>query len=59
MAKKKKFADAIREAYGIEPTQVNGIFNARTDYYAVQLQRVALSKIDDEFIETLVSWDKE
>ena len=59
MAKKKKFADAIREAYGIEPTQVNGIFNARTDYYAVQLQRVALSMIDIEFNETLVAWDKD
>ena len=59
MAKKKKFAEAIREAYGIEPTQVNGIFNARTDYYMVQLQRIALSMIDVEFNEELVSWDKD
>lgn len=59
MAKKKKFAEAIREAYGIEPTQVNGVFNARTEYYAVQLQRIALSMIDIEFNETLVSWDKD
>lgn len=59
MAKKKKYAEAIREAYGIEPTQVNGIFNARTDYYQVQLQRIALSMIDVEFNEALVSWDKD
>lgn len=59
MAKKKRFAEAIREAYGIEPTQVNGIFNARTDYYAVQLQRIALSMIDIEFNKELVSWDKD
>lgn len=59
MAKKKKFAEAIREAYGIEPTQVNGIFNARTDYYMVQLQRIALSMIDVEFNKELVSWDKD
>lgn len=59
MAKKKKFAEAIREAYGIEPTQVNGIFNARTDYYAVQLQRIALSMIDVEYNDALVSWDKD
>ena len=59
MSKKKKFAEAIREAYGIEPTQVNGIFNARTDYYMVQLQRIALSMIDVEFNKELVSWDKD
>lgn len=59
MAKKKKFAKAVKEAYGIEPTQVNGIFNARTDYYAIQLQRIALSMIDVEYNDTLVSWDKD
>ena len=59
MAKRKRYAEAIREAYGIEPTQVNGIFNARTDYYGVQLQRVALSMIDVEFNKELVSWDKD
>ena len=59
MAKKKKFAEAIREAYGIEPTQVNGIFNARTDYYAVQLQRIALSIVDVEYNDDLYTWDKD
>lgn len=59
MAKKKKFAEAIREAYGIEPTQVNGIFNARTDYYAVQLQRIALSIVDVEYNDNLYTWDKD
>lgn len=57
MAKKKKYLEAIREAYGIEPTQVVGVFNARTDYYAVQLQRTALSIIDVDYNREVNNWD--
>lgn len=59
MGKKKKFLEAIQEAYGIEPTKVVGVFNARTDYYAVQLQRTALSIIDVEYNEEVNTWDKD
>lgn len=60
MAKKKQAPfEALREAYGIEPTNVVGIFNARTEYYAVNLQRTAFSIIDVEFNEDNVNWDKD
>lgn len=60
MAKKKQSPhEALREAYGIEPTNVVGIFNARTEYYAVNLQRTAFSIIDVEFNEDNVNWDKD
>ena len=55
----KKYAEAKREAFGIQPTQVNGIFNARTDYYSVQLQRTALSIVDVEYNEDIYKWDKD
>ena len=57
--KSKKYAEAKREAFGIQPTQVNGIFNARTDYYSVQLQRTALSIVDVEYNEDIYKWDKD
>lgn len=59
MGKKMKPYEALKEAFGIEPTNVVGIFNARTDYYAVQLQRTAFSICDVEFNEEAVNWDKD
>lgn len=60
MSKKKQTPyEALKEAYGIEPTNVVGVFNARTDYYSVQLQRTAFSIIDVDFDEDAVNWDKD
>ena len=60
MAKKKqKYAEAIREAYGIQPTQVNGVFNARTDYYYVMLQKTAMSIIDIDYNRDTNLWDED
>ena len=60
MSKKKPTPyEALKEAYGIEPTNVVGVFNARTDYYSVQLQRTAFSIIDVDFDEDAVNWDKD
>ncbi len=56
---KQKFVKAAREAFGIEPTKVQGVFNARTDYYSVQLQRTAMSIIDVEYNEETNTWDKD
>lgn len=56
---KQKFVKAAREAFGIEPTRVQGVFNARTDYYSVQLQRTAMSIIDVEYNEDTNTWDKD
>lgn len=59
MAKHKKFAEAIKDAYGIQPTQVNGVFNARTDYYYTMLQRTALSIIDVDYNRDMHLWDED
>ncbi len=56
--KKQKFLEAAREAYGIEPTNVKGVFNARTDYYSVMLQKTSMAIIDVEFNEDNL-WDKD
>lgn len=56
--KRTKFLEAAYEAYGIEPTAVKGIFNARTCYYQVQLQKIAFSIIDVAFNE-MHRWDKD
>lgn len=56
---KQKYVKAAREAFGIEPTRVQGVFNARTDYYSVQLQRTAMSIIDVEYNEETNTWDKD
>lgn len=56
--KMNKYLKAMYEAYGIEPTTVKGVFNARTDYYMVQLQKIAFSIIDIEFNE-VYRWDKD
>lgn len=59
MAKNKKFAEAIKDAYGIQPTQVNGVFNARTEYYYTMLQRTALSIIDVDYNKDMHLWDED
>lgn len=59
MGKRKQFSEAIREAFGIQPTQVNGIFNARTDYYYVMLQKTAMSIIDIEYNRETNLWDED
>lgn len=59
MAKHKKYAEALQEAYGIQPTKVVGVGNARTDYYMMQLQRTAMSIIDIEYNEEVNNWDKD
>lgn len=58
---KKKLApyEALKEAYGIEPTNVVGIFNARTDFYSVQLQRTSFAIVDVEYNEDAMNWDKD
>ena len=56
--KMNKYLKAMYEAYGIDPTSVKGVFNARTDYYMVQLQKIACSIIDIEFNEDY-RWDKD
>lgn len=62
MAKKKKgpsrYLRAMYEAYGIEPTEVKGVLNCRTDYYWTQLQKIAMSIIDVEFNNEF-RWDKD
>lgn len=62
MAKKKKgpskFLRAMYEAYGIEPTEVKGVLNCRTDFYWTQLQKIAMSIIDVEFNNEF-RWDKD
>ena len=59
MGKRKQFSEAIREAFGIQPTEVNGIFNARTDYYYVMLQKTAMSIIDVEYNRETNLWDED
>lgn len=56
--KKFKSIEALYEAYGIEPTDVKGVFNARTEYYKTQLQRTAFSIIDIDFKKDNL-WDKD
>ena len=55
-----KYIQAMYEAYGIEPTDVKGVLNVRTEYYSVQLQRIANAIIDVEFAEQWFGvWDKD
>lgn len=56
--KRSKNLDAMYEAYGIQPTAVRGDFNLRTQYYQVQLERVASSIVDVEFNKEY-RWDKD
>ncbi len=59
MGKRKQFSEATREAYGIQPTEVNGIFNARTEYYYSILQRTALSIADVDYNRDMYRWDED
>lgn len=54
-----KFTEAMLEAYGIHPNKVKGVFNARTDYYKVELQKLALPMIDVDYNTDLYVWDKD
>lgn len=54
--KKGRIIDAAYEAYGIQPTDVKGVFNARTLYYESQLQKIAFGIIDIEYNEDY-RWD--
>lgn len=56
--KRGKYLEALYEAYGIEPTNVKGVFNSRTLYYESQLQRMSFAIIDVEFNEDF-RWDKD
>lgn len=56
--KRGKYLEALYEAYGIEPTNVKGVFNSRTLYYESQLQRMAFAIIDVEF-NSIHKWDKD
>ncbi len=53
-----KFLEAAYEAYGIEPVDVKGVFNARTIYYETQLQRMSFAIADVEF-NPIYRWDKD
>lgn len=56
--KRGKYLEAMYEAYGIEPTNVKGVFNARTLYYESQLQRMSFAIIDVDFNKAFL-WDKD
>lgn len=56
--KKGKMLEAMYEAYGIQPTDVKGVFNTRTLYYESQLQKIGFAIIDVEHNKSL-RWDKD
>lgn len=53
-----KMLKAMYEAYGIEPVDVKGTFNARTLYYESQLQRMSFAIVDVEHNKDY-RWDKD
>lgn len=56
--KSGKYLEAMYEAYGIQPVDVKGTFNARTLYYESQLQRMAFAIADIDFNKNY-RWDKD
>lgn len=56
--KRGKYLEAMYEAYGIEPTNVKGVFNARTLYYESQLQRMSFAIVDIDYNKEFL-WDKD
>lgn len=56
--KNLKYLEALYEAYGIQPVDVKGTFNARTLYYEAQLQRMAFAIVDISYNEEY-RWDKD
>lgn len=59
MAKMTKYQKALQEAYGIEPTTVNGVGTVRTNFYSQQLERIAFGLLKIEYNEKIYSWDKD
>lgn len=57
--KNKKMWEAFKEAYGIEPTNVNGQWNARTEFHKCQLQRIAFGIVDIDYNAVVNTWDKD
>ena len=56
--KSGKYLEALYEAYGIQPVDVKGVFNARTLYYESQLQRMSFAIVDIEHNKDY-RWDKD
>lgn len=56
--KKGKMLEAAYEAFGIQPTDVKGVFNARTIYYEGILQKTAFAIIDVDYNKDY-RWDKD
>lgn len=56
--KKGKMLEAAYEAFGIQPTDVKGVFNARTLYYEAMLQKTAFAIIDIDYNKDY-RWDKD
>ena len=54
-----KFQKTLKEAYGIEPTTVNGVATVRTEFYRSQLERIAMGLIEVDYNEDIYSWDKD
>lgn len=50
---------AWEKAYGTKPTRVRGIINARTEFYATQLEKMAFGMIDINFNKEMFRWDKD
>lgn len=59
MAKKNRYPYATREAFGVQPTQVKGVYNTRTEYYSTQLERLSFGMIDIDYNTDLYVWDKD
>lgn len=53
---KRKYPLASHEAYGMEPINVSGFGNYRTEYYTTQLEKMAMGMVD---IECSPAWDKD
>ena len=56
---RKKLIKAFEEAYGMHPTEVKGVLNARTEYYAVQLEKLSFGMLDIEYNKEMYRWDKD
>lgn len=56
---RKKLIKAFEEAYGMHPTEVKGVLNARTEYYSVQLEKLAFGMLDIEYDKDFFRWNKD
>ena len=59
MAKKERYKYAKREAYGVQPTDVKGVYNTRTEYYSVQLEKIAFGICEVDYNKDIFVWDKD